>query len=804
MRKLDFNDGWTCAPLSGSEPAVPVTLPHDAMRTERRLPSSLGGSNIGWFEGLDYRYEKSFTVPGELRGQHLELQFEGVYHDPEITVNGHAVSAPPYGYTDFNIDLDGLLDWEGENRITVIARNSDQPNSRWYSGTGIYRPVWLWHGPDRHVLMDGIRVTTVSLSPSRVRAEIRVQGGGTVSIGVFDGDACLAACETAAADGCAEAALTLDGAELWSPEHPKLYTMRVSFAGDTAETAFGIRTLEWDARKGLSINGTRTVLRGACIHHDNGVLGACTYPEAEERRVRILRAAGYNAVRSAHNPASRYLLEACDRLGMLMMDEYVDCWYMHKTEHDYASHVLEHWRDDLTSLVRKDYNHPSVIMYSTGNEVAESAQPKGIRLQRDFTEYLHTIDPTRPVTCGINIFFNFLSSMGFGVYSDEKAQKQAKEAEKNAKQQAAQPEKKKKSVGSGFFNNMAARLGTGFMKFGAWLPPCDWKTRDVFAAMDIAGYNYGNWRYRKDYRKYPDRLILGSETLIGDARPFWQLAKKQPQIIGDFVWAGWDYIGECGGDSPEYGSYRTDNEADRIRGGTCRIDVTGKLTPEADYTRVVFDLETSPRLAVIPPGETHRPTLTGWQLTRAIRSWSYPGCEGKMAQVEAYSTAKQIRLSLNGRTIATKRVPDGCRVLFSVPYEPGELKAEALDAAGNVTGTDCLRSAGEATLLRVEPEKAVCGPGEMVYLRLRYTDDDGELKPLKRHRITVRAENAEVIGTANGCTFFDGNYAQPAVDTYFGEAQAVVRAGQPGRVCVTATDGERIASVEIACEEAKA
>ena len=799
MKKLDFNGDWTCRSLKGDLEAYPVRLPHDAMRAERRVPDSLGEGNIGFFEGGDYEYRKVFTMPEEAKGKHLELEFEGMYHDPAITVNGQKVDAPPYGYTDFSIDLDGLLNEDGENEITVIAHNADQPNSRWYSGTGIYRPVWLWTGGEKRIIRDGIRVTTLSIAPKRVGIELAVVGDGLADLEVLDGKRVLARTVTAAINGKARTEMELERAELWSPEHPALYTLRVTFGEDQAETGFGVRTLSWNPEQGMAINGERVVLRGACIHHDNGLLGACTYPEAEERRVRILQAAGYNAVRSAHNPASKYLLDACDQLGMLMMDEYVDCWYMHKTEHDYASHVLTWWKRDLRSLVDKDYNHPCVIMYSTGNEVAESAQEKGIQLQKDFTAYLHEIDPTRPVTCGINIFFNFLSSIGMGVYSDEKAKKQA---EASAQKQAEQPKKKKKSVGSEFFNNMAARLGTDFMKFGAWLPPCDWKTRDVFAAMDIAGYNYGNWRYKKDCRKYPKRLILGSETLIGDARPFWELAKTHPQIIGDFVWAGWDYIGECGGDSPEYGSYRTDAPEDRIRGGTCRIDVTGKLTPEADYTRVCFDLEPGPRLAVVPPSEPEKPTLTGWQLTRAIRSWTYPGCEGRETQVEVYSTAKQVKLLLNGNEIGTKPVPKTCRVIFKMKYQPGDLRAIALDERGRETGSDSLKTAGEDTLLRLEPETKICRPGEMVYLRMQYTDKNGEIKPLERRTVAVSAENGEVMGTANGCTYFQGNYAQDTVPTYFGEAQTVVWAGEGGTVRVTVTDGDQTATAEIICNTA--
>ena len=484
---------------------------------------------------------------------------------------------------------------------------------------------------------------------------------------------------------------------------------------------------------------------------------------------------------------------------MLMMDEYVDCWYMHKTQHDYASFVMDWWKQDLKDMVEKDYNHPCVIMYSTGNEVAESAQEKGIALQRDFTDYLHSLDDTRPVTCGINIFFNFLSSMGMGVYSDEKAQQQA-EAAKKAAAEAKADKPKKKAVGSEFYNVLAARIGCDFMKFGAWLPPCDWKTRDAFAAMDIAGYNYGNWRYRKDAKKYPRRLILGSETLIGDAFDFWEIAKDVPQLVGDFVWAGWDYIGECGEGGPEFASYKTENPADRIRGGTCRVDFTGKLTSEADYTRVAFELEKGPRLAVFPVNEEMIPNMTGWQLTRAMRSWTYPGCDGKEARVEVFARAHAVELFVNGQSVGKKK-PKKARAAFRVPYHDGELTAVSYDAKGAEIGRDTLKTAGEKTELRLEPETASCRPGEMVYLRMRYTDEKGELKPLERHRVRVSAENGTVMGTANASTYFEGNLAQSEVPSYFGEALCVVQAGAKGTVRVTVTDGERTASVTLSCGE---
>lgn len=776
--------------------AISVSIPHDAMRTEARVATSTGEGNIGWFEGGDYEYVKKFTVDPDFADKKLILEFESVYHNAEVWVNGQKAMYRPYGYTNFYVELNDFLE-EEENEIRVIARNADQPNSRWYSGTGIYRPVWLWAADEKHIKLNGVKIDTIQIHPAKIRVRVETSVPGDVFVEILDGERVVAT-----AEGSDEFIIEIPDAKLWNVDTPNLYRARITFGEDTVEETFGIRTLTWTPEKGIAINGKRVVIRGACIHHDNGLLGACTYPEAEERRIRILKEAGYNSVRSAHNPCSKYQLEVCDRLGMLMMDEYVDCWYMHKTQYDYASYVAEWWKQDMKDMVDKDYNHPCVIIYSTGNEVAETAQERGIALQRDFTRYLHELDSTRPVTCGINIFFNFLSSMGMGVYSDEKAKQQAEAAQKAAEQAKAK-KPKKKHVGSEFYNVLAAKLGCDFMKFGASLPPCDWKTKDAFAAMDIAGYNYGNWRYKKDAKKYPDRLILGSETLIGDAYDFWEVAKTTPQVVGDYVWAGWDYIGECGDGGPEYEDYRTDAPEDQIRGGTCRIDVTGKMTPEVDYTKVAFELEQGPFLAVIPAYEKEKPAITGWQLTRAIRSWSYPGCEGQETSIEVYARAAMVELFINGKSVGKKR-PKKARANFRAVYENGEICAVSYNAAGQEIGRDTLVTAGEETELRLEAEKKTCHPGEMVYLRMRYTDKSGEVKPMEKHRVSVSAENAVVMGTANGSTYFKGNYAQTEVPTYFGEAQTVVCAGECGIVKVTVTDGNLTAETEIICTETHA
>ena len=478
MKKISFNEGWKCYRTGEPEKAFDVTVPHDAMLLDERSETSASGVNAGWYEVQDYTYEKTFQVPGEYEGHAVTFEFEGVYRKASVYINGKKAAFHDYGYTGFYVKADDFLKYGEENHIRVEAVNSDQPNCRWYSGTGIYRPVWLYVQPKEHLRLGRIRVTTLDYNTPVIKVEAQTNTKGRVKVQILDGDQELAAV-TGLADSVMTEEIELPKAELWSPENPKLYTCRAAFGDDVQEISFGIRMVECTPEKGFLLNGERVILKGACIHHDNGILGACAYDFAEERKIRILLENGYNAIRCAHNPCSKALLDACDRMGMLVMDEYTDGWYIHKNKYDYANEIMDNYKSDLKDLVEKDYNHPSVIMYSIGNEVAETAQKKGIALTGSMTGCLHRLDGTRPVTCGINIFFNFLSSAGFGIYSDKKAE------------QAAKNTKKKKAVGSEFYNTMAGIFGAESMKIGATLYPCDVKTRDAFAQMDVAGYNYG-------------------------------------------------------------------------------------------------------------------------------------------------------------------------------------------------------------------------------------------------------------------------------------------------------------------------
>lgn len=790
MKSVSFNLGWYVRHVEDTGLGTPVTLPHDAMLSEPRTALAEGGLNVSWFEGRDYVYTKKWDVTPEQLARHNVLEFEGVYRKAEVFVNGKKAAFRPYGYTNFYVELDGLLH-AGENTVEVIARNADQPNSRWYSGAGIYRPVKLWSSPKTYIPLNGVKIRTVSTSPAVIAVTVKTSVPGDAQVEILDEGR-----PVASASGSGNFQIEIPGGRLWSVEHPNLYTARVTFGEDADEETFGIRSLTW-GNDGMKMNGERVILRGACIHHDNGLLGAACHPDALERRLRILKENGYNAIRSAHNPCSKAALEICDRMGMLVMDEYIDHWYIHKTKYDYVEFFDRFWKQDMTDMVDKDYNHPCVILYSTGNEVAETAQPRGIALAKEMTELLHSLDSTRPVTCGINIFFNFLNSIGFGQYSDEKAEKEAARA---AKAKAAGKKAKEASTGSKFFNDMAGIMGADFMKLGATLHGSDVTTRKAFANMDIAGYNYGEKRYKKDLKKYPDRLILGSETFCSDAYKFWELAKDNPRLIGDFVWSGFDYLGEVMVGSWEFAEYAKNFEAGLgwMSAGSGRIDLTGKPLGEALYTRVAFEQAQGPFLAVRPLcHDSKRHSPSAWKMTNAMPSWSWQGCEGKKAHVEVYARAAQVELLLNGKSVGKQSMKNNCLFTFRVPYENGTLEAVAYDASGKEMGRCALKTAEAETVLQAVPEETRVKPGHLCFIRLQYADAQGIVKPAERGLLDVTVEGGKLVGLGSACPYYELDYTGSQADTYYGEALAIVEAGSEGTVTLTATDGKLTASTSV-------
>ena len=719
MVKLDFNNAWKYRHLGAeNEPFITVTLPHDAAISEKRSQNSNGGTNTGWFEEYDYEYVKTFDVPENYKDKVITFEFEGVYHNAEVYINGVKAAERHYGYTNFYVPANEFLKFGEQNEIRVIAHNADQPNSRWYSGAGIYRPVTMWVADKKHIEFNGVKIRTTSLDPATVQVTVTASEPGEVAVAISRNGKIIANdVKNTDDDRIAVFAFEIPDAELWSPDSPALYECTAIFGKDEYKQSFGIRTIRVTPSEGFVLNGERVIIRGACIHSDNGILGARNYPEAEARKVRILKEYGYNAIRSAHNPAAKSLLDECDKQGMLVMDEIC------------------------------------------------------VKL-----------DPEKPVTTGVNIFFNYLYALGFGQYSDKKAEKN--------------PNKK---VGSEFFNNLAGLFGDKFMKTMATLPGCDRKTRDCYALMDVAGYNYGIKRYEHDIRKYPERIILGSETFCSDAYAFWEFAKANPALIGDFVWAGMDYLGEIGVGSWEYKEYAPSfsHGVGWISAGSGRIDLIGNPLGEALYTKVAFELEDKPQIAVVPVSHTdekHSPSA--WKFSNALPTWSWNGLNGKKAKVEVYSRAPIVELYINGKKVGKKKFKKNCRFDFKVKYYDGEITAVAKDDSGKELSRNSLKTAGDETLLSVVPEKLEVENGEVCFVRLKYTDKDGVVKPLERGIIDVSVEGGELLAVGNACPFYEIGYTSGKTDTYYGEAMAVVKAAG-GDMFISASDGKYNGAAQI-------
>lgn len=757
---FDFNDGWTLTKENGE--SFSVCLPHDAMLGEKRYASCRNAVQSGYFPGGKYRYTKTFQINKSDIGKNIRLHFGGVYRNAVVSVNGEAVKENKYGYSPFTADLTEKITI-GKNTVEVLADNSLVPNCRWYSGSGIYRPVYL--EISRKDAPTFLKIKTVGISPAVI--EIDTDDGAEIQI--FDADGSLAASGQ-------KGRFEISGAHLWSAETPYLYTCKVSRGGEELTEKFGIRTLEWSGKTGLLVNGRETLLRGGCIHHDNGVLGACSFADAEERRVRILKSQGFNALRMAHNPASRSLLDACDRIGMYVMDEAFDGWYIPKEYHDYSRDFLSDYKSVLAAMVENDYNHPSVIIYSLGNEVTETASKRGIELCAEMRDTVHSLDGTRPVTCGINVLLDVYARLGIGVYSDKKEYKREPLPEGKGY--------KEKQSGSAFFNYWAEKLGKLFFVLSdtrlAEKAVCD-----ISPALDIVGLNYASSRYDKDAEKYPDRLMIGTETMSADLPYNWNRVLRHKQLIGDFVWSAWDYIGEtCMGWT--YQSYK----GLPLLSGQGMIDITGLPLAQMAFLRTVWGTETEPFLAVRPlnhSGET--PSKGAWQFTNALDSWTWHGFEGKPTVAEVYTTADSVRLELNGKVIGTKKVRKN-KALFSVKYAPGTLTAIALDRSENETGRTRLISGEKAPILTVRPDRSVLPPDgqALCFAEIEFTDKNGVLLPYMEQRVDIKIDGNAVTlqGFGSALTKTDEVFIHPYHNTYRGRALAVFRAGKAdGKSTVT-------------------
>ena len=760
MKKVLFIENWA---FNGK----PVTLPHDAMIAEQRRADSPGGGGHGYFPGGVYTYEKVFEAPEEWQEKTVLVEFEGVYKNATVSLNGQELYFHPYGYTGFTVELVGL-NYGGENTLTVIADNSQLPNSRWYTGSGIYRPVWLHVCEPDGLRPESVQITTLSIDPAVVQVQAPIQA----KIEILDGDNVIAS------DFGDHVEIIIPNAKLWSAEAPDLYTCRVSNGEDQLCESFGVRVIEWSP-KGLFINGKETLLRGGCVHHDNGILGAATYAESEERRIRILKKNGFNAIRSSHNPASKALLDACDWLGMYVVDETFDMWYNRKNKYDYGCDFNDWWERDTTAMVERDRNHPSVILYSIGNEVAEPAEQKGIDVGKAQIELIHKLDSSRPVTCGVNLMIMGRAAKGNGIYQDGESKTPADSGKK---------EKGETKNASLAFNIMASFVGSGMNK-GGNSKKVDQLTTPFLDALDIAGYNYASGRYPLEGKAHPNRVVFGSETFPQDIYKNWQMVKQYPYLVGDFMWTAWDYLGEVGLGAWGYtkDSKGFSKPYPWLLADTGAMDILGDPNGELFLAQAAWGKLIGPKIAVQPMNHDTKPAKMVWRGTNAIPSWSWQGCDSRKAIVEVYSDAPMVELFLNGKSLGKKK-PKECRAIYKTKYQKGDLKAVAYNQAGARLGMDALYTAKGEIGISVKPEAETAKPGQIVYVDVSLTGENGVVECNADRKLTVNVSGGELLafGSANPRTeerFDAGSYT-----TYYGKALAVVRAGSED-VKISVTDG---------------
>jgi beta-galactosidase len=755
-RTLDVPHDWSIEDLPAhpdegrgaiwSEGTNPLrTGPFDIDASEGQIATGWTVGGLGW-------YRKTFDKPQVPPGGKAELRFEGVYMNSDVWLNGVHLGNHPYGYTEFSYDITPHLK-DGQNTVAVRINNAGR-NSRWYSGSGIFRKVWLSVGNDLRIPAHGVSVTTpeVSKDAALVNIEVTVESGAANARRATVRARLLDAARTVAAEGqsaltisagdraVATCALRLKTPRLWSPADPHLYRAEVMIEADrkvidTTYLQIGARKIEIDATQGLRINGESIKLKGGCVHHDNGPLGSACIPRAEERRVEILKANGYNAIRTSHNPPSRDFLDACDRLGMLVIDEAFDCWEEgSKNPDDYHVYFKDWWQRDLESMILRDRNHPCVILWSIGNEIKERAEPHGVEIGKALQAHAHKLDPTRKMTAAI-----------------------------------CHP-----------WEN----------------PKLTWQDmQPAFTYLDVGGYNYQWSEYEKDHATYPDRIIAGTESFPNQAYQNWHAVESDSWVLGDFVWTAIDYIGESGighasirngpgGDvfSPPYpwfNSYCGD------------IDLIGNKKPQSYFRDVVWRQSKVEMAVQRPVPERYTEHISMWGWSDELHSWTWPGFEGTPMKVRVYTRGDQVKLLLNGKEVGSKEVAekDALRAEFIVSYSPGELKAVAYQNAQEI-GTIAFATTAKPHKLTLTPDRSKINASrdDLGYVMVQVVDEQGRPLPDAVVPVSFAVTGAgEIAAVGNANPKDVASFRQPQRDTFHGTCLVIVRpTGKPGAIEVRA------------------
>ena len=799
-RTASFDEGWRFIkenPSGAEAPAFDdskwraLDLPHDWSIED--LPNQIKDSIIGPFSkasigkmGTGYTiggtawYRKNFTINKEDQNKTAYLMFDGVYMNSDVWVNGKHVGNHPYGYTSFYYDITAYLNPAGHANTIAVQVKNEGKTARWYSGSGIYRHTWLTLVNPVHIGVWGVNVKTpvVSEKSAAINVLTTLVNSGKdnknviVKVEIIDpsgkvvGYAENKAAVLPDAKDDIELNISVNNPMLWSVENPKLYSAKVTVLenkneSDLTSTSFGIRTIKVDAINGLTINGKTVKLKGGCFHHDHGPLGAASIDRAEERKMEIFKNAGYNAIRCSHNPPSPYLLHVCDSLGILVIDEIFDNWEKPKVSpDDYSKSFKEWWQKDLEQMILRDRNHPSVVMWSIGNEISEALDTAGIRIAKNLTGEVRRWDQTRAITEG--------------------------------------------------FNDFAAMRG----QKSRWD-----ESHPHMELLDVVGYNYMYKRYEEDHIKYPNRVMVATEFMPLYALDNWKMVEKLPYVIGNFAWVVMDYLGEAGvglsrlvpdvpakekqiGDGfgvffnrdpwPIFNDYQGD------------IDLIGNMKPRYSHQLVVWRKSPVEMLIHRPIPAGMKEIVSPWGWPDELKSWSWSGHEKEKLQVHVYTRSKLVKLELNGKVIGEQAVDgeNSITATFEVPYEPGTLVARCYDN-GKETASQTIKTVGAAAAIRLTADRSVirASRNDLAYIKTEVVDADGNVIP-SADDVKVKFEisgQGKLAGVGNGSPTDLASFQQPERKTYMGVCLAIVRPETtPGKINIKATaEGLKACNLEI-------
>lgn len=758
VRKQSFNEGWTfhygseapepyChaasyPPLEGAGGGL-IDLPHD-WSVDLPFARSEGGIAIGQTQGGVAWYRKSFKLSANDPAERHLLYFEGVYMESEVWINGQQVSFQPYGYTSFFCDITGYCRPAGVENIVAVKVKNEGRNSRWYAGSGIYRPVWLISTANLHLDEWGVFITTQTLSDNKAQVNLAIdvcnesaeEQKSTVTVIIKDQSNQIVAEQKVKVEMKAVETKTINPSieilkpQRWSVDSPVLYTadIRLEAEGelkDRLSVPFGIREISFSAHDGFRLNGQPLKLKGGCVHHDNGLLGAIALDRAEERKVELLKVNGFNAVRCAHNPPSEKFLEACDRLGLLVIDEAFDQWQKQKNPQDYHRFFDEWHEKDLAAMVLRDRNHPSIIMWSIGNEIQERSDSSGVEIARKLKSIVHKYDNTRPVTAAINDYWDN--------------------------------------------------------------PRLKWSDSPAaFAHLDVGGYNYMWWEYENDTKRHPERVIYGSETTAMERAVNWDLVEKYPAIIGDFIWTAIDYLGESGighalnvkdgeKDPPQFLDWPWFN-------AWCGdIDICGNKKPQAALRDVLWREEPITMLVHRPVPEGYKEKVSYWGWPEEEAHWNWSGYEGKDMDVKVYTRYPSVRLYLNGNLLAEKKTEEDrirkYSAVFKVKYQQGELKAVGVDG-GAEQESIILATTGSPVEIRLIADRTELKntKNDLSYVQIELIDKQGNIVPDADINLDLSIQgNGKILAAGNACPTDMESFCSLTPKTYKGRALAILQ-----------------------------